>query len=69
MYEKMKLAEQDLKIAIYLMHVAFLCLLIIFPLKAEACGWYGDGEDDDDESILVGTDGRPAHDENDLIIE
>jgi TPR repeat protein len=43
-----KITKRNLKVAIWLVYVAFLCWLIIFPLKAEACGWYGDAEDDDD---------------------
>jgi TPR repeat protein len=32
-----------------LVAVTFLCLMIIFPLKTEACGWWGDGSLDDDD--------------------
>ena len=53
--------------ALYLTHFVLLCMLILLPIKAESCGWYGDGENDDDESILVDTDGRPAHNESHLI--
>lgn len=39
---------------------AFICLLI-FQTHANACGWAGDGEsDDDDETVWVGVDGKPV---------
>jgi len=69
MDEKTKITERNLKVAIYLTHVACLCLLIISPLKAEACGWWGDGDHDDDDSVLVDTEGSPVLDEDELIID
>ncbi len=55
--------------AICLVHVAFLCWLIIFPLKAEACGWYGEDKYDDDDSVLIEIEVSPVLDENDMIID
>ena len=69
MDEIKKITARKLKLAIFLAHIYFLCWLIIFPLKAEACGWSGDGEHDDDNSILVDSGGIPVLDENDLIID
>jgi TPR repeat protein len=69
MYEKKEITERNLKVAIYFSHVAFLCLLIIFPLNAEACGWAGDGEHNDDDSVLVDLEGAPVLDEQALIID
>ncbi len=52
-----------LKVALSLTLTAFLCWFIILPMKADACGWWGDGNsDDDDESILVDSAGNPADD-------
>jgi TPR repeat protein len=43
----------------------FLCfffIVAILPYQADGCGWWGDGETDDDV-ILVGDDGKPIQDE------
>jgi TPR repeat protein len=66
---KKKITDMNLKVGICLAHATFLCGVIIFPLKAEACGWWGDGKHDDDESVLVDTEDSPALDEDDLIID
>jgi len=37
--------------------IGFLCILAMLPLRADACGWWGDGDyddDDDDNVIWVG---------------
>jgi nitrogen fixation-related uncharacterized protein len=36
--------------------------LLFIPVKAEACGWWGDG-DDEQETVLVDSDGKPILDE------
>ncbi len=64
-----ELAERNMKVSTYFSYVAFLCLLISLPVKGEACGWYGENQYDDDESIYVDSEGSPAHEENDLIID
>ena len=69
MDEKTKITERNLTVSICLAHVVCLCWLIIFPLQAEACGWWGDGEHDDDDSVLVDTEERPVLDEDELIID
>jgi TPR repeat protein len=68
MDEKKKITERNLTVALCLSIVAFLCLLIIFPLKAGACGWWGD-EHDDDDSVWEDTEVSPVLDEDDLIID
>jgi TPR repeat protein len=40
----------------------FLCWLIVNPASADACGWYGDGESDDD-TIEVDSEEMPIPDE------
>jgi hypothetical protein len=57
------------KVNIYKFIQILIVLLIIFPLQAEACGWWGDGEHDDDDSVLVDTEERPVLDEDELIID
>ena len=42
--------------------ICFFFIAIILPYQADGCGWYGDGETDDD-MILVGDDGNPVPDE------
>lgn len=44
--------------------VCLLCLMIFAPSQAETCGWYGDGQDVDDDVIIVGADGKPLTDDN-----
>jgi TPR repeat protein len=62
--------EMMLKFAICLTLTAFLCLLIMLPLSAGACGWWGDaGIDDNDDSILVDTDYEPDADVKTRIID
>jgi TPR repeat protein len=34
---------------VFLIAVTILCLLIILPMKTEACGWWGDGSSDDSD--------------------
>lgn len=44
-----------------LLYVFIIVSQPIFIQTASACGWWGDGEGDDDENvILVGKDGKPA---------
>lgn len=47
--------------------VALSVLLAVMALAisppASACGWWGDGEDDDTESIVIGADGWPVSDD------
>ena len=66
---KKKITERYQKAAICLAHVAFLCGLIIVPLKAEACGWFGENKYDDDESVLAETEVNPVVVENGMIID
>lgn len=40
--------------------VTLLFTLVLLPGQASACGWWGDGERDDDDVILVGADGKPV---------
>jgi TPR repeat protein len=43
-----------------LLYVFIILSQLIFFQTASACGWWGDGEGDDDENvILVGKDGKP----------
>lgn len=37
-------------------------LLSINPLPASACGWWGDGDSEEDDAVAIGADGRPAPD-------
>ncbi len=37
--------------------------LALAPPAALACGWWGDGESDDEESVVIGADGNPVADE------
>ena len=43
------------------MAVAILTLVIAAanPIPTSACGWWGDGEDEDEDAIEIGADGRP----------
>ena len=59
---KKKTTARNLQAAICLAYVAFLCGVIILPLKAEACGWYGENKYDDDDSVLAETDVNPVLD-------
>ena len=34
--------------------------LVLAPVAAFACGWWGDGESDGEESVVVGPDGAPV---------
>jgi TPR repeat protein len=34
--------------------------LVLAPMAAFACGWWGDGESDGEESVVVGPDGEPV---------
>ena len=47
--------------------ILFLSILLLGPLPAETCGWWGDGEDDDDV-IWVGADGESLPDD-DVFVE
>ena len=69
MDEKKKRNEGNLKVAICLAYVAFLCWLIIFPLKADACGWFGEGQYDDDDSVSEETELSPVLEKDDKIID
>jgi TPR repeat protein len=69
MDEKKKITARKLKLTIFLAHISFLCWLIIFPLKAGACGWAGDAEHNDNDSILADFEGAPVLDEHALIID
>lgn len=41
-----------------------LCASLLYPLQAGACGWAGDGEDDDDSDVItIGGDGKPVANE------
>ncbi len=37
-----------------------LAILVAGSSPASACGWWGDGENDDNEAIVIGADGRPV---------
>jgi len=39
-----------------------MSLILVFAgaLPASACGWWGDGEQDDNDAIVIGADGRPV---------
>jgi TPR repeat protein len=69
MDEKMKRNEGNLKVAICLAQVAFLCWLIVSPLKANACGWFGEGQYDDDDSVSEETELSPLFEKDDKIID
>ncbi len=45
---------------------SLLYLFGIFHSQAQACGWWGDGQHDDD-AILVDSDGKPVSDEEPLL--
>jgi TPR repeat protein len=63
---------RKLQVAICLAVAAFLSYSINLPLKAEACGWWGDAShDDSDDSILVDSEGNPVPvlDEVEVIID
>lgn len=36
--------------------------LVLIPPVAFGCGWWGDGEDDGEDSVVVGPDGMPVED-------
>lgn len=40
--------------------VSALVLPMIMSVSALSCGWWGDGEDDDGDAIVIGADGRPV---------
>ncbi len=65
----MKIAERNLKVAICIAHVVFFCWFIIFPMRAEACGWFGENKYDDDESVLEETEVSTVLDENNMILD
>jgi len=47
-----------------------LCLLINNPTRAEACGWWGDGESaDSDDAILVDSEEKPIPDDEESIVD
>jgi len=69
MDKKKKRNEGNLKVAICLAQVAFLCWLIISPLKANACGWFGEGQYDDDDSVSEETELSPVFEKDDKIID
>jgi protein tyrosine phosphatase (PTP) superfamily phosphohydrolase (DUF442 family) len=37
-----------------------LVVVMVLASSARACGWWGDGEDDDHDAIVIGADGRPV---------
>jgi len=45
-----------------------LCLVVLLPGRAEACGWGGENWDDEDiEEIFIGADGKPIVEEDDWL--
>jgi len=68
MDKKKKRNEGNLKVVICLAYVAFFCWLIIFPLKANACGWFGESQYDDD-SVSEETELSPVLEKDDKIID
>ncbi len=50
--------------------IGFLCILAILPLRAGACGWWGDGDDDDsDDMVWVGDEWKLVPDNLNEIID
>jgi TPR repeat protein len=50
--------------------LGFFCWLTIIPSNAVACGWWGDGQiDDDDDVTLVDDEGNPVPDDDDSIYD
>jgi TPR repeat protein len=48
--------------------IGFLCMLTILPWRAEACGWWGDGDDDDsDDVVWVGDEWKLIPDKLDTV--
>lgn len=46
--------------------VGLLCLVVLLPGRAEACGWGGENWDDEEiEEIIIGADGKPIAEEDD----
>jgi len=39
-------------------------LVLVGPIPAYACGWWGDGEQDDNDAIVIGANGRPVSEAN-----
>ncbi len=50
-------------IASFLTLLVFFCWLTIAPSNAAACGWWGDGQIDDDDPIMVDSEGTPVSDD------
>ena len=55
---------QNLRLArVVALGVLVTVMALTVSLPASACGWWGDGEDDDTESIVIGADGWPVPDD------